>query len=602
MSRPDMWLVRLLAQRIEGLVHERACADALERARHESLIASHIAGAAMAALVFGALLALDGPLGPLALFAALWFLSPLAVAAFLSRTGRLDAAHFLSAANLTGIVLIAALLSGGARSFALVWLVVVPLEAALSANLRMMIAATGLAVAALVGMVLADAAGMVPAPTAIGASGPHLALASLLSAVAYAGALAASVFKLHRSSEQALSESRAHYRLIAENTSDLVTRHEAGGAITFASQAAQSILGVTPETLMADGLGRHLSVEDHVRHLAVLARARATGEAASAEFELAPLGASGSSTRRAHWVEIRYQPIVHAASGQAGATVAVMRDITRRKHEELALAAARDEAEQASRSKTAFLASISHELRTPLNSIIGFAEILHRELLIKARDPRHADYCRIIHESGEHLLSLVRDLLDVSKIESGNYAIVAEPFTAAGLLGSAVDAMTPAARKAGVELATDVAPDLPDILADRRACKQILLNLLSNACKFTRAGGRIAIGARASGESIEIEIADTGIGIASEHLARIGRPFYQVDSTYARENDGVGLGLSIVRGLVALQGGSFAMASELGKGTRCTVRLPADRSERIAESDPPAALPAAASGIGRIAA
>jgi len=247
--------------------------------------------------------------------------------------------------------------------------------------------------------------------------------------------------------------------------------------------------------------------------------------------------------------------------------------------------AARRRAEDANVAKSRFLATMSHELRTPLSSIIGFAELLHRELLIKAREPKHADYCRIIHESGEHLLSLVKDLLDVAKIESGKYSIIAEPVPVAEIVRSAVEAMRPAAEAADVVIRRDVAAGLPDLMADRRSVKQILLNLVSNACKFSDAGGEVTIRAEARGARIALIVADTGIGISQEHIGRIGQPFYQIESPLARRVDGAGLGLSIVRGLVALHGGELSVTSKVGEGTEFTVLLPADVSAEAGDAD-----------------
>ncbi|HRD75994.1 MAG TPA: PAS domain-containing sensor histidine kinase [Hyphomicrobiaceae bacterium] len=563
---------------VHSRVHPSVVKDKFEGARHAALIGSHILGGLLAGIVFATFLSWTGAFGIAAILAALWFLSPFLIAGYLSRTGKLDAAHLLSAVNLTGIVVIAAVLSGGGTSFALVWLAIVPLEAALSANRRMMIAATALAVTALIGLHAATVMDLLPAMTALAVPADKLALVSHLAAIAYAGGLASSVQQMHRDSQKEIEAGRARFRLIAENANDLVTQHDATGRMTFASLASRRLLGLEPDRLIAAGMESQLSVDDRVRYSRAIAQCLATGAPVAEEFRLHRIASDASLAVEQRFVEMRCQPVFGAESidGRPMAVIAVTRDISERKANEQALAKARDEAEKASVAKTSFLAAMSHELRTPLSSIIGFAELLHRELLIRSREPKHADYCRIIHESGEHLLSLVKDLLDVAKIESGKYTIIVEPVSIAEIVRSAVETMKPAADQAEVTIVRSVATDLPDALADRRAVKQILLNLISNACKFTNSGGEISVKAEQRGERIALIVADTGIGIGPEHIARIGQPFYQIDTPLARRVDGAGLGLSIVRGLVELHGGEMTVSSKVGEGTEFTILFKAE--------------------------
>ena len=363
--------------------------------------------------------------------------------------------------------------------------------------------------------------------------------------------------------------------MIAENANDLITRHDATGRVTFASLASRTLLGVDGDCLLGCGFRPLLPAADWERHTRSLTRCLAQGVPVSEEFCIERPRTDGIGTDPV-WIEMRCQPVAPLAGQTAGSIIAVTRDITQRKAETLELARARDEAERASRAKTAFLATMSHELRTPLNAIIGFSEILHRELLIRDRAPKQADYARIIHQSGEHLLSLVRDLLDVSKIESGKFSVVADPFALDEVVPMAVDTLRPLAMSKGITLICDMAAGLPDMLADRRAIRQILINLVSNACKFTDKGGTVTVSARRSGASIELAVTDTGIGIAPEHVKRLGQPFYQVDTRYARQNEGAGLGLSIVRGLVELHDGILTIDSTPGRGSRFAVTIAAD--------------------------
>ena len=570
-----------------GWVHPDAKTDEVIRARHSSLIASHMLGGSVSAFVFAGYMAWTGAPGIATLVAAFCFLAPVGIALFLSRTGRLDIAHLMSAGQLAVLVALAASLTGGTRSFALMWLAIVPLEAALSADRRMMIMATVLAVAVLGGLHVATGAGLLPTPVELPIPLAGAAFATCLGAVAYAGALAANVQQVHRGAARALEASREHYRLIAENATDLITRHEPGGRLSFASLASRGLLGIEPDDLVAAGFEARLQAGDRDRYRQAIERAFATGAAVSEQFRLeTPDDGSGAEL----WLEMRCQRALGAEAGRTY-VIAVTRDITRAKHEAIELARAREEADRANRAKTAFLATMSHELRTPLSAIIGFAEILHRELLIKAREPKHADYCRMIHQSGEHLFSLVKDLLDVSRIESGNLKIEVEPFALRDVVIAGIETLRPQADAKGLSLIADVGPGLPDLLADRRATKQILINLVSNAVKFTARGGTVSISARPLGDNIEITVADDGIGIPPEHIARIVQPFYQVETSYARRSDGVGLGLSIVRGLIDLHGGDLRIESAPGAGSSFVVTLPAacDAEDALPRDTVPAA-------------
>jgi cell cycle sensor histidine kinase DivJ len=180
----------------------------------------------------------------------------------------------------------------------------------------------------------------------------------------------------------------------------------------------------------------------------------------------------------------------------------------------------------------------------------------------------------LIKESGEHLLQVVNDILDLSKIESGAFDVAAEAFELAPLIERCVQIMRAQADKTGVTLATDVDAGLPELVADQRACRQILLNLLSNAVKFTDRGGRVVCSAHRDGRRVSIQVRDNGIGIAAEDLPRLGQPFVQADSGYDRRHEGTGLGLSVVKGLVALHGGQMLIDSAPGKGTTVTIHLP----------------------------
>jgi len=235
----------------------------------------------------------------------------------------------------------------------------------------------------------------------------------------------------------------------------------------------------------------------------------------------------------------------------------------------------RFEAETANASKTAFLANMSHELRTPLNAILGFSEIIAQECFGPTGSPRYREYAGDIHSSGAHLLSLINDLLDVAKIEAGKMEIQPEPLEAKRTFDLALKLISAKAREKRQDLTIAVDPNAPPLFADERALKQILINLTSNAVKFTPEGGRIEVlGTAARGGGFQISVQDNGPGIPREKLDRIFTPFNQVDNRYDRQAGGTGLGLALIRGLAELHGGRAWLESEPGRGCCAYVVLP----------------------------
>ncbi len=251
------------------------------------------------------------------------------------------------------------------------------------------------------------------------------------------------------------------------------------------------------------------------------------------------------------------------------------RDITADIEREEELCRSRDAAELANRAKSEFLANMSHELRTPLNAILGFSEVICGEVLGPLGDPRYREYARDIHRSGTHLLEIINDILDLSKVEAGRLEIHPRPVDVAELVASTVRLVHERAQMADLDLTVEVTP--PDLAfhADTRLCKQILLNLLTNAIKFTPAGGQVGLRAeRLAAGGCRFTIADTGIGMTEDEVVRALTPFGQVDSALTRRHEGTGLGLPLVAAFVAAHGGEFRIDSEKGKGTTITVELP----------------------------
>jgi two-component system cell cycle sensor histidine kinase PleC len=235
----------------------------------------------------------------------------------------------------------------------------------------------------------------------------------------------------------------------------------------------------------------------------------------------------------------------------------------------------RFEAETANASKTAFLANMSHELRTPLNAILGFSEIISQECFGPVGNDRYKDYAGDIHSSGAHLLSLINDLLDIAKIEAGRMDIAPHPLDARRTFDIALKLIASKAREKGQSLTIAVDPSAPPLHADERAIKQILINLVSNAVKFTPEGGRIeVVASQARDGGFQIQVRDNGPGIPRDKIDKIFTPFSQVDNRYDRQAGGTGLGLALVRGLAELHGGRAWLESEFGKGCSVFVNLP----------------------------
>jgi signal transduction histidine kinase len=241
------------------------------------------------------------------------------------------------------------------------------------------------------------------------------------------------------------------------------------------------------------------------------------------------------------------------------------------------LSSAKDRAEHADGAKSEFLANMSHELRTPLNAIMGFSETI-KEALFGPVDQRYREYASDIHRSGAHLLDVINDILDLSKLEAGKFELREERTSVDALISESMEMLEFRARNGGVALESAIAAQLPPLYADPLRMRQILINLLSNAVKFTLEGGKVTISARRHGDGgLLFEVSDTGIGMKPDDVSRALEPFRQIDSQLNRKHEGTGLGLPLVTRLAELHGGTFAIVSALGIGTTATVYMPPSR-------------------------
>ncbi len=569
----------------DALVHPSARRDALTAARHHAFIAPRLIGSFLALAGIPAYVAFRGVPSTLEVGVFAWLVTPILIANFLSRTGHYEGAQLISSLALAGLVTVVAAFTGGITSFATIWLVVVPLEAALSASRRVAATATIVAFGAAGLLLLLGAYDMLPPPATVANGHGALAALGIVSASLYAVGLALNANQLAHTGVGLLSAEEDRYHLLARNMTDVITRHGRNGAVLFVSPAAERLFGVRADELNGRGLFDRVHVGDRPVYLTALADAATLREDRSIEFRIRRDDASQSG--QFIWVEMRCRPL----DRDAGKTdtgdrevVAVLRDVSERKAQELAVELARAESERANVAKSRFLATMSHELRTPLNAIIGFSEMLTNDSLTFDA-ARRQEYAKLINDSGRHLLSVVNGILDMSKMETGNFEITPEPFEPASPILSCCDLLALKAREAGVEIRTRVAADLPDIVADRRALSQIVINLISNAIKFTPRGGSVTVGALRDGDKLALSVEDTGVGISEDDLQRVGEAFFQARASYDRRHDGSGLGLSIVKGLVRLHGGDMEIRSKLGAGTLVSVRLPIDGTGAEAAGD-----------------
>jgi len=586
-------VLNIIRDCLDALLHPSARYDALTRARHRAFLAPRLLGSLAAFAAFPVYLAIRGAPSALEVAAFAWLIVPILLSWFLSRTGRYEGAHVLSSLALTGLVMALAMATGGIESFAAIWLVVVPLEAALSASRRVVAFASALALGCAALLIVLGQLQMLPVAEANTALRAIFAAFGVASATLYAAALAFGAESLARTSVSLLYVEEDRYRLLARNMSDVISRHHRNGAVGFISPAAETMLGTPVPRLLGHGLFDRVHVADRPAYLTALSDAARGGEARSVEFRLrrdSPRGRERGQSGQVDfiWVEMRCRPLeklLETAPRAEAEVVAVMRDVTDRKNQEQALDLALTAAEQADASKTRFLATMSHELRTPLNAIIGFSEMIVQEDALMLDAARRKEYAQLINDSGQHLLSVVNGILDMSKMESGNFEISPEPFAPRPALLNCCNLLALKARENAIDLVTRAPDNLPVMTGDPRAFKQIALNLVSNAIKFTERGGTVTVSAGVEGSRLVLCVADTGVGIAPEDLTRVGDPFFQAGKTYQRRHEGTGLGLSIVKSLVGLHGGEMTVQSKIDEGTTVTVALPLTFM-------PPAAQPA----------
>jgi two-component system, cell cycle sensor histidine kinase DivJ len=562
---------------IDALVHPSAHDNALTRVRHRAFIAPRLLGS------FGALAALPvyfvirGVPTASEMLIVAWLLAPILSAYLLSRTGNYASAQVLSSVSLIGVIAAVTALTGGRVSpLAAIWLAVVPLEAALSASRRVVAIVSTMALSACGLLMFFSLMPAIPgSPSEV-----ILAAIGIVLTVLYTTRVAFSVERLIGMSLRMLSVEEGNYQLLARNMTDVVTRHGRSGAILFASPTTESVFGIAPSELSGHGLFDRIHVLDRPAYLTALAEA-VLGADRSVQFRVRRDHVEGSP--QFIWIEMRCrplnQPIDDSCGNRAREVIAVMRDITERKVREQTLEQARTEIKRAQTANSRFLTMIGHELRTPLNVIIGFSEMLRDEAPSRIDSEQRREYAGFINDSGNHLLGVVNAILDVSRLDNGEFEIRPELFGLASLIEDCCDSASLKARDFGVVVSVRIPRDLPDVVADKHAIKQILINLVTNAVRRADRGGRVTVSAAIDGPMFAIMVEDSSVGIAEDDGTHERDPV-QVRSASNRRHDGIGLGLSIVRGLAELHGGDTTIRSRVGEGTRVTVRLPLDCGHR----------------------
>jgi two-component system cell cycle sensor histidine kinase PleC len=363
-------------------------------------------------------------------------------------------------------------------------------------------------------------------------------------------------------------------QMIVENSFDAILTVGQTGDIRTANQAAEAMFGYSTDEMVGSNVAMllagtlsHASIDGGISPGAAAAR-DAINETGTHQV----VAIDRQGTRK-----ILDLAISRMQLGQESLMILIARDVTRRVDAEQALVHAKHVAEHSSRSKTEFLHNMSHELRTPLNAIIGFSEVMQRETFGPI-GAQYVGYAKDIHDSGRHLLSVINDILDVAKIESGRFDLTEEHVAIADIFDSAIRLVRERAARTGVTLLAPVAEDLPTVRADGRVLKQVLLNLVDNATKFTASGGHVVVtAAMAASGSLDITVKDNGIGIPADRIEGVMQPFGQVDSSLSRKYGGTGLGLPLAKRFMEMHGGSLMLRSEFGVGTTVTARLPAER-------------------------
>ena len=564
-----MSLQACLDEQIGRLVHPTAHASSHAVARHRLFIDTRLA-VGLGALAFVPIFMASGgvPRWVDALVLA-WLLLPLLAVARVSANGNLKSAELISYCAWAGLAATAVLGGLASPATGAMLFLLLPLEASLGGTLRTTGIAAGVALAGSIALMLAAkwvGAGTHPAETLF-----------LVLAASYAAMLCVCGARVQAAELDAERERSRRSAVLGEIAPDLMVRFDGAGATPLNGRAAQVQFGLDAKELEGRGFFERVHVADRPAFLQLISDGGRGDRELSGALRLRlwsqPGREGGFEEPVFTTVDLRVRRWPDAAEPHA--VLATIRASVDRAQSAEPVGKTADP-DTDGRWRDRFLATVSHELRTPLNAIIGFSEILATDSHAPKETAKRREYAEIIHASGQHLLDVVNSMLDLSKIDAGKFDLTIEPFRLAELLMSCGDMMRLKAEKARIDLQWSAAPLDLTVAADKRALRQIVLNLLSNALKFTPEYGQVSLEARLDGDMLVLLVVDTGIGILAPDMARLGDPFFQAQNSYDRRFEGTGLGLSVVTGLVGLHGGTITAESAPGEGTRIAVRLPAN--------------------------
>jgi len=572
---------------IDSLVHPSARCDPLTAARHRAFMAPRLTGGAVALAAFPVLLAFRGAPTPLEALVFGWLVLPLLVAYELSRTGRFERAHVLSCLAVTGLISVLAIQTGGISSFATPWLVIVPIEAALSASRRIVLTASMVSIGA--ACLLIVGAPIIPISRMPESSSAIIYGLAAISAVLYAAGLALGATRLARFGLHLLRAQGAHYQLLADHMSDVITRHGRNGTVRFVSPNGEALFGVPTQFLRGHGICNRIIAADRPIYLEALADAAMLGQTRSVELRVRrQRHTAAGPTPSWIWVEMVCRPLEHADEASPNDSTrqvaAVLRDVTERKLQQQVI----DDAGL----DIGLPAGLSNEWRTALGAIIGFSEKLAQPQCAEGDPLGRRAYAQRINKCGHEMLAVLNSMLAASEPSASATRNTPAPFRLYPLIDQCCELLALRARESGIDLVIHSADVNPVIVGDEPAVKKILLDLLDHGIRSTQPGGQVTVSVTVEGDQVAMTAAigrpaavgDDDAGEPDPHVFRDGEPV----------NGGIEarICLSRLKGLLERQGGGMEIFDGLCEGRHVTARLPvnaesvwrADSDERVEKS------------------
>lgn len=546
--------------------------DEAERAQHCALMLRLMAVAALAVLIVP--LSLLYHLDPQQLVPSVLIVSAMAVflVGFLAQTGRWLQTAVLSlfgaAAGIAGIIL----LTGGLASPFLVWALILPIEAAFLGRNRNALM-LGVSALATTFCLVAVGQAILPQPVApLVGNQTYDSIVSVAGLFFYGAIMAGGLPSLQNKTGHPDKTGQPGVPSMLNRLPGLVTFHDSKSVVCAVHGSDAKQLMKYVGDFSGGGFAEHIHVSDRIEFLQAIDRLRTGQETRSLIVRMRSRLNEATEDQFRHW-SIQLVALRDRENRFTG-FIAQSRDITAEIELRRSYVRKVGEAEAANEAKTRFLAAVSHELRTPLNAILGFSDILTSGICGKALDDKQSEYVGLIRQSGEHLLAVINSMLDLSKIDAGRYELNLEPFDIREAIHNCEAMLGQQARDNKIVLTTRVAKGHVRLTACRRAVQQVLINLMANAIKFTDENGVVTVDAIDHDGFTRITVSDTGIGMNDDDLKKIGSPFVQIQADHARQYEGTGLGLSLVKGLVDLHDGRFTVESNPGIGTTVTVDLP----------------------------